>query len=463
MQPIDDNADLPFGTALPRRVTEVPGPASRGLAERLAVVESPNITRTEGSPPIFWAAARGANVRDADGNIYVDLTAGFGVAAAGHGNPRVAEAVGRQAATLAQGLGDVYPAEVKVRLLERLAELAPGELGVSILASAGAEAVEAALKTAIVYTGRPGVIAFTGSYHGLTYGALATTWRADFREHFRPQLFGGVHFAPYPHPYHLPPDQDPVELALSEVERIIEAAEASAAPIGAVLVEPVQGRGGIVVPPPEFLPRLRELCDERGLLLIFDEVYTGFGRTGRWFAAEHWGVTPDLMAVGKALTGMLPLSAAIGTPAVMAAWPPSAGEAIHTSTFLGNPISCAAALAHLAEIEEHRLVERAARLGELVRERLQEWRGRHRLVGDTRGLGLMQGVELVTDQASRQPASAAAERIVGAALQRGVILLAEGPKANILALCPPLTITERQLDYALQVLEEELEKAAAAI
>lgn len=461
--PADDDVLAPsFGSLLPHRATaEIPGPVSRRLAERLARVESPNITKIEGEPPLFWAAARGANVRDADGNTYIDLTAGFGVASAGHANPRVAAAVGRQAATLAHGLGDVYPPEIKVRLLERLAALAPGELGVSILASAGAEAVEAALKTAIVYSGHPGVIAFTGSYHGLTYGALSTTWRADFREPFRPQLYGGVHFAPYPHPYHAPPGTDPTETALAEVSRLIAENSGTPAAIGAVIVEPVQGRGGIVVPPPDFLPRLRQLCDEHDLPLIFDEVYTGFGRTGRWFACEHWGVTPDLMAVGKALTGMLPLSAAIGTPAVMAAWPPSAGEAIHTSTFLGNPVSCAAALANLAEIEEQKLVARAAEVGARLKGRLLEWRDRHPLVGDVRGLGFMLGVELVTDRESRAPATDAAGRVVQGALQRGVILLAEGPEANILAFSPPLTITERQLDYALEVLEEEIIIAAA--
>jgi 4-aminobutyrate aminotransferase len=462
MHHTDNSPDHTFGTVLPRQVTEVPGPASRRLAERLAVVESPNITSIEGTPPIFWAAARGANVRDVDGNTFVDLTAGFGVAASGHANPRVAEAVGRQAATLAHGLGDVYPPEIKVRLLERLAELAPGELGVSILASAGAEAVEAALKTAIVYTGRPGVIAFTDSYHGLTYGALATTWRSDFREPFRPQLFGGVHFAPYPHPYHHRGSDDPVDSALAAIRRIVAEASTTAAPIGSVLVEPIQGRGGIVVPPPDFLPRLRQLCDELELVLIFDEVYTGFGRTGRWFAAEHWGVTPDLMAVGKALTGMLPLSAAIGTPAVMAGWPPSAGEAIHTSTFLGNPIACAAALAQIDEIETEGLVERAERVGSRLRDRLEAWRDRYPIVGDIRGLGLLQGVELVEDRETRSPATTAAGRVVGAALRRGVILLSEGPRANILALVPPLTITDEQLDYAVQVLEEEVARVAGA-
>lgn len=449
-----------FGAALPRRVTEaLPGPRSRALAVRLAAVESRNVTRITDAGPIFWAEARGANVRDADGNVYVDLTAGFGVAAAGHANARVARAVGEQAAVLAHGLGDVHPSEAKVRLLERLAELAPGDLGVSILASAGAEAVEAALKTACLRTGRPGILAFTGGYHGLTYGALAVTWREEFREPFREQLYAGVRFAPYPYTYRWEGEGDVSRAALAVARRLIDEAESSSAPIGAVLVEPVQGRGGIVVPPDDFLPGLRALCDERGLVLIFDEIYTGFGRTGRWFACEHWGVVPDIMTVGKALSGSLPLSAAIGTREVMDAWPPSTGEALHTSTFLGNPISCAAALAQLAEIEERRLVERAAELGARLRRRLDSWLERYPVVGEVRGLGLFQGVELVEDRATRRPATELAGRVVDAALERGVLVLTEGPALNVLAFTPPLVITEQQLDYALDVLEEELERA----
>jgi len=448
-----------FGEALPRVATPVPGPASRRLAERLAAVESRNITRLEGEPPIFWVAARGANVRDADGNVYVDLTSGFGVAAAGHANPRVAAAVGAQAATLAHGLGDVYPPEVKVRLLERLAALAPGDLGVGILASAGAEAVEAALKTAVLHTGRPGVVAFTGGYHGLTYGALAATWRGEFRRPFMSQLYAGIRFAPYPHPYRWTGPGDPVEGSLDAVAQLFDEAEGTDSPIGAVVVEPIQGRGGIVVPPEDFLPRLRRLCDERGAVLIFDEIYTGFGRTGRWFACEHTGTVPDIMTVGKALTGMLPLSAAIGRPTVMEAWPPSTGEAIHTSTFLGNPIACAAALAQIEEIEAGGLVERSARLGARLRERLEGWRERYPAVGDVRGAGLLQGVELVEDRASRRPASELAARVVGGALRRGVLLLSEGPDANVLAFVPPLVITEDQLDHAVGVVEEELAAA----
>ncbi|HEX7120704.1 MAG TPA: aspartate aminotransferase family protein [Longimicrobiales bacterium] len=452
-----------FGEALARRVTEVPGPASRKLAARLARVESRNITRLEGEPPIFWVEARGANVRDADGNVYVDVSSGFGVAAAGHGNARVAEAVGRQAALLAHAMGDVYPAEIKVRLLERLAALAPDPLGVCVLGSAGSEAVEAALKTAILYTGRPGVIAFTGGYHGLTYGSLAATWRPEFRDPFRQQIFSGVRFAPYPYAYRWTEPGDPVDGSLTAVRRLVESAARTATPIGAVVVEPVQGRGGIVVPPPGFLPALRELCDEYGLVLVFDEVYTGFGRTGAWFACEHEAVVPDILTVGKALTGMLPLSAAIGSPEVMAAWPPSTGEAIHTSTFLGNPIACAAALAQIDEIASRGLVERAASLGRRLRERLEGWRERYRSVGDVRGVGLLQGVELVEAGPDRRPATERAGRVVRDALRAGVILLAEGPAANVLAFVPPLVITERQLDHAVDVVETALATAERGV
>lgn len=457
----DEAKEEKFGKSLPRMSGEVPGPASRELSRRLAAVESPNITALEGEPPIFWTAARGANVRDADGNVYVDLTSGFSVTATGHANPRVAAAIGRQAATLAHGLGDVYPPEVKVRLLERLAEVAPGDLGVSILGSAGTEAVEAALKTAVMHTGRPGVVAFEGGYHGLTFGSLAATSRADFREPFLAQLYRGVRFAPFPNPYRAPNPEAAIDTSLAAVRRHVEAAEATDAPVGAVLVEPIQGRGGLVVPPDGFLQRLRELCDELGLVLIFDEIYVGFGRTGRWFACEHWGVVPDLMTVGKALTGALPLSAAIGTREVMASWPPSAGEAIHTSTFLGNPIACAAALAQIEELEELRLVERADRLGKRLRERLEGWKDRFPAVGDVRGLGLLQGVELVEDRETRAPATELAGRIVAGALRQGVLLLSEGPHANILAFVPPLSITEEQLEAALEVLEGGLEEAEA--
>jgi 4-aminobutyrate aminotransferase/(S)-3-amino-2-methylpropionate transaminase len=401
------------------------------------------VTRIGDDGPIFWSEAAGANVRDVDGNTYVDLTAGFGVAAAGHSHPAVADAVGRQARRLAHAMGDVHPAEAKVELLERLADLAPGDLAVGILSADGSDAVESALKTAVIATGRPGLVAFQGAYHGLGYGALAVTSGPRFREPFRRQLYAGVRFAPFPRADAGSAESE-TTAALERVRSLIQGARGGPDPVGAVIVEPIQGRAGIVVPPAPFLPGLRALCDDLDVLLIVDEVYTGLGRTGRWFACQHWGVVPDLLVMGKSLAGGLPLSAVLGRPAVMDAWPASRGEAIHTSTFLGNPVTAAAALAHIRAIEEGGLVDRAARLGQRLGSRLESWT-RLSPVAGARGLGLMRAVELAgTD------AEAMALRVVDGALRHGVILLPEGPA---LSFTPPLVITDRQLDHALDVVE----------
>ncbi len=433
------------GEQLPHRATPIPGPLSRQLAAQLRRVESPNITSYDPQPPIFWQQARGANVRDVDGNIYIDLTAGFGVTNAGHGNTAVANAIAEQAGRLAHALGDVYPAAAKVQLLERLAAIMPQPLEVTILGSSGAEAVEAALKTALMHTGRSGILAFTSSYHGLTYGALSVTHRAHFRTPFEQQLFSGVRFAPYPH------NEAALRATLADIDRIVTDAEAGEHPVGCILVEPIQGRGGMVVPPPDFLAQLRARCDSRSCILVFDEIYTGMGRTGHWLACEHWEVLPDIAVIGKALTGALPLSAAIGSRAVMDSWPPSTGEAIHTSTFIGNPIACAAALAQIDEIERHGLLERALVLGDRIRERTDRWL-ELASVCHTRGVGLLQGV-VMNDAAT-------ALRVVDECLQRGVLLLMEGPQADVLAITPPAVITESQLDYALDTIEQCLRTAA---
>jgi 4-aminobutyrate aminotransferase-like enzyme len=430
-----------FGTLPPDLRTPVPGPRSRDLGSRLRAVESRHITRVDEHGPIFWSEAAGANVRDVDGNIFLDLTAGFGVAGAGHANRRVTAAAAAQLEVLPHALGDVHPAARKVELLERLVAVAPGDLSRGILSADGSDAVESALKTALMATGRPGVIAFRGGYHGLGYGALAVTSPVRFRTPFEPQLYRGVAFAPFPTP---DPGGAGTAAAIDAVQELVERARDGVYPVGAVIAEPVQGRGGIRVPPADFLPRLRQLCDDLGLVLILDEVYTGFGRTGRWFACQHQEVVPDILVVGKALAGGLPLSAALGRPWVMDAWPASDGEAIHTSTFLGNPVACAAAMAHLDEIERLGLVERAERLGRAVTSRFDAW-VRAGLAAGHRGLGLMQAVV----PSGTDPAGSAAA-ISRGALQAGVIVLAE---ADAVALTPPLVMTEAQLAHALGVIE----------
>jgi 4-aminobutyrate aminotransferase-like enzyme len=390
---------------LPLLRTQIPGPRSRALARQLHDYEQRNITFISHRWPVFWQRARGTNVWDVDGNRYLDLTAAFGVAGVGHTNPRVVATIRRQAGQLLHAMGDVHPNELKLKLAPELVALTFRRNARVIFANSGAEAVEAAIKTAAIHTGKPGVIAFTGAYHGLTYGALAATWRKDFRQPFAKQLGRFV--------THLPYGQVPTRVPAN---------------CGAVIVEPIQGRGGIIVPPDNFLPGLRKFCDRHGLVLIADEIYTGFCRTGRWFACEHWGVQPDLICVGKAMAGGLPLSACIGRADVMDSWPASTGEAIHTSTFLGNPLGCAAALASIAEMQRQRLVDRAANLGEYVQSRLP-----------VRGKGLMLGLPV-------KNAPSLCEEL----LQRGILALPEG---EVLGLTPPLTITEPELDFAIAVLE----------
>lgn len=440
----------------PRIVLEPPGPASRGLSRRLAEVESRNITFLGSDFPIFLRKSRGSNVWDADGNRYVDLTSGFAVAATGHRHPRVVKAVRDQLQRLPHAMGDVHPPEIKTRLLERLVALAPMKDARAILASSGSESVEAALKTARLATGKPGVIAFTGAYHGLTYGALSTTDRELFRAPFADQLNPHVLRAPFPHPFRPPPElhpTDPGGSALEFVGRLLESDAGGA--VGAIIVEPIQGRGGDVVPPPGFLPGLRALADASGVLLILDEIYTGFGRTGDRFACEHEGVSPDLLCVGKGMSSMFPIAACIGSAEVMEAWPPSSGEAIHTSTFLGNPLGCVAALASIGVIEREGLVARARTEGDRLQDRLRDLAQRHPEIGDVRGRGLMVGLDLVEPD-GRAPDTALAGRVVTGALKRGWVLLSGGPDGNVLSLSPPLNISRALLDSSVDMLDELL-------
>jgi 4-aminobutyrate aminotransferase-like enzyme len=445
----------PFGEQLPHIVVPPPGPESRRLAGVLEEYESPNVTFLSGRFPVFWEEARGSNVRDVDGNVYVDLAAAFAVAAGGHAHPEIVAAVREQAGRLLHGMGDVHPPAVKARVLERLAEITPGGLRRTILANSGSEAVEAALKTVALATGRPRVLAFEGSYHGLTYGALAVTGREEFRRPFRRQLPPIAVFASYPRPGR--EERGSAARALREVEAVLDGADGH--DIGAILVEPVQGRGGDIVPPADWLPGLRAICDARGLLLVLDEIYTGFGRTGRWFASQHWDVEPDLLIVGKALTGGLPFAACIGTDAVMSAWPRSTGEALHTSTFLGHPLGCAAALASIGMIEREGLVERSAREGAYLLHALRERLSSNPSVADVRGLGMMIGIEIVDDRATASPDAGRVGAALVEALRRGYLILGGGVHSNVISLSPPLTITREQMDAAVEVLGEILDES----
>jgi 4-aminobutyrate aminotransferase / (S)-3-amino-2-methylpropionate transaminase / 5-aminovalerate transaminase len=447
-----------FGRQLPSVVTAPPGPRSLELGAELSRYECPNITYLAEDFPIFWDSAHGANVRDVDGNVYVDLTAAFAVTAAGHGHPRIVAAIADQAGRLLHGMGDVHPPAVKVELLRKLAEIAPGKLNRSILANSGAEAIEGALKTMAIATGKPRVLAFERSYHGLTLGAVSVSGRDDFKAPFTRQLGRTAVFAPYPYAYRSSLGEDPdAARHLAMVESILDSVDPAEGEIGGILAEPIQGRGGDIVPPDEWLPGLRRICDDRGLLLILDEIYTGFGRTGRWFACQHWGVEPDVLVVGKALTGGLPFAACIGSDAVMEAWPRSTGEALHTSTFLGHPLGCAAALASMEVLRDERLIERSAELGAYVRAELGRRIGDHPRVGEIRGMGLMIGVEVVKDRKTREPDPELVGLIMIEALRRGFLVLGGGIHSNVLSLSPPLSIERSQVDAFLSCLESILQ------
>ena len=412
--------------------------------------ESRNVLFTEpdGSWPIVWERAKGVHVWDANGKKYLDLTAAFGVAAAGHANPNVVRAGQKQMGKLLHAMGDVHPHARKAELARELSRItferwSKREHGKVIFSNSGFEAVESALKTAMLATGKRGVIAFEGGYHGLGYGALNATHREHFRRPFRPQLREFGHFAELPS---VKADLKALELSLRKLFRREK--------IGAILVEPVQARGGINIPPLGFLPRLRKLCDAHGALLILDEIYTGFGRTGKWFACEHSGVIPDLICLGKALTGGFPLSACVGRADVMdAAWPASTGEAIHTSTFLGHPVGCAMALAEIQEIKRLNLCQRSAKLGESLLGELSRVQS-SKLKVAARGIGLMAGIELTSPDG--KPATEASLTAINKLLHRGFIFLPEGEHANVIGFTPPLTITKAQLAQSVRALAEVL-------
>ena len=431
------------GDALPAVKSPIPAATGQAWVERLAASECPALTtrrkrREEQTganhDPIVWVEARGANVVDADGNRYVDLTSGFGVAFVGHRHPDVVAAVKRQADRLLHALGDLHPSDVKVELLERLCGLSPWPDARAMLSLSGADAVTAALKTAVMATGKAGVVAFDGSYHGLTYGPLAVSGYADrFREPFRAQLQRDVHFATWPE------HQVSVDTAIATLPQDWSS-------IGAVIVEPIQGRAGVRLPPTGFLEALKRTCEKNGALLIVDENFTGVGRCGAWWRSLEDGVVPDVICVGKALGGGLPVSACIASEDVMRAWGAPDREAIHTGTFYGDPLGSAAALATIDLIEREGLADQAAKRGDAFAAELRA--ARLPEVLEVRHAGMMLGLQL---EAPMQ-----ALTVTRALLERGYLVLPAGTNADVLQLAPPVTIGEAQLEGFVAALRNVL-------
>jgi len=433
-----------------RLQTEIPGPRSREvLARKERVVADPLSVYL----PIVADAGHGSTLTDIDGNTFIDFTGGVGCLNVGHAHPRVVDAVQEQAARFLHTDFTIVPYEVYVTLAERLLAMTPftGPAKAAFF-NAGTEAVENAVKFARAYTRRPAVIAFEGGFHGRTMLALTLTskthpYKAGFGP-FAPEVYR----VPYPNAYRGISAAD----ALAALERTF-ATQVAAETVAAIMFEPVQGEAGFIVPPQEFVVGLREICDREGIVLIADEVQSGYGRTGRMFAIEHFGVEPDLITVAKSIAAGLPLSGVLGKAAIMDA----PGDNAVGGTYVGNPVAQAAALAVLDVIEDEGLLERAARVGESVRGRMSAWQQRYPQIGDVRGLGAMLALELVRDPATKEPAPELAGRVAEEAAKRGLLLLKAGISGNCIRVLCPLVITDSELDEGLGAWDEALEAVLA--
>jgi 4-aminobutyrate aminotransferase len=429
--------------------TDLPGPHARAIIERDGRVVSPSYTRAY---PFVIARGSGAIVEDVDGNRFLDCAAGIAVNSTGHSHPEVVAAIVDQAQKFLHMSGTDFYYEPQVRLAEELEATAPfSGPKRTFFGNSGTEANEAAIKLARYHTGRHGLIGFLGSFHGRTLGSLSlTSSRAIQRKGFGPPLAGAYH-APYAHCYRCPVGRQPDSCAaecLEFLEDQILVHLVSPDEVAAVVVEPIQGEGGYVVPPAQFHQRLRELTRKHGMLLVVDEVQSGMGRTGKMFAIEHFGVEPDMVTAAKGIASGLPLGVTTARADVMA-WPPGA----HASTFGGNPVACAAALATIKLLKES-LIANAASVGGFMLEGLRDLQNRHALIGDVRGKGLMLGIELVRNRETKERATTERDRMVEECFRRGLLILGAG--RNALRLCPPLVLTRAQAAIAIGILDDAL-------
>lgn len=430
--------------------TRLPGPKARALLERDRPVSTPSLPRDY---PFVMAKGRGAEVWDVDGNRFLDFASGIGVCSTGHAHPAVVAAIKAAADDFLHISSDFWH-ERMTSLCERVNALAPvGEPSQVLICQSGTEAVEGALKLARYVTRRPRFIGFLGGFHGRTLGSLAfTASKYTQQAGFFPPMPGVTH-VPYPNPYRpLFVGGDQGAAVLDYIENTLFQSNVPASEVAAVLVEPIQGEGGYIVPPDGFLLGLRELCDRHGILLIFDEVQAGIGRTGKMFACQHWGVSPDIMTLAKGLGSGMPIGLTVARRRHMEHWKRGA----HGNTFGGNPLCCAAALATL-DLVEREYAANAARVGEYLMGQLRRLQARFDCIGEVRGKGLMIGVELVTDRASRAPAKELCQAVLTRAFHHGLLLLSCG--ASTVRLIPPLMIDSSHADEAVRLLELALTEA----
>lgn len=427
----------------------LPGPEARRMIAEDERHTSPSYTRVY---PLVVARGEGAVIEDVDGNRFLDFTAGIAVTTTGHCHPRIVQAIHRQAEALIHMSGTDFYYGPQIELAKRLAGLAPSESPYRVFfTNSGTEAVEAAIKLARHQTGRPAIIGFYGGFHGRTMGALSVTAsKVVQRAHFGPLLpqvyhvgYGDCYRCPYGRSY-----GDCSIQCASSIEETLFRHVVAPDEVAAIVVEPIQGEGGYIVPPPEFLPRLREIADRHGILLVMDEIQSGMGRTGRMFACQHWHIEPDILCIAKGLASGLPLGAMIARESIMN-WPPGS----HASTFGGNPVACAAALETISLLEEG-LMENAAAEGEFLLAELRRLAERYPSIGDVRGKGLMIGIDLIRDPLTREPSVEKRESLIHACFHKGLLLLGCG--RSTVRLCPPLIITRRDSQAAVAILAEAL-------
>lgn len=447
MSAIETKTETKLDSKLPHLITPLPGPKAKQLVDMDHKILSPSYTRDY---PLVAKKGRGAMIEDLDGNTFLDFAAGIAVVATGHCHPDVVAAIQKQAGELIHMSGTDFYYPSMVELAEKLASIAPGNEPKRVyFGNSGTEAVEAAMKLARYHTKREKFIAFYGCFHGRTMGSLSlTASKAVQRKHFG-SLLSGVFHAPYPNTYRgiyggLPDHASADALSYIEAELFRHVVDPE--DVAGIFIEPIQGEGGYVAAPKDFLEGLEKLCRKHGIMLIADEVQSGMGRTGKWWAVDHAGIQPDIICVAKGIASGMPLSAIITKASVMD-WKPGA----HASTFGGNPVSIAAALATIGLLEREYLTN-SARMGDYILRQLSGWPERHRIVGDVRGKGLMIGIEIVRDQKTKERAQDLRNRLIQAAFHKGLLVLGAG--YNSLRLAPPLMIDEVQADFAVRTLDQ---------
>ncbi len=433
----------------PKIVVTPPGPKAKKFIDRDRAVTSPSLTRTA---PLVGVEAEGVWVKDIDGNVFLDFSSGIAVTNIGHRHPRVVDAIKEQLdKVIFVNSCDFYTAP-QVELAEKLFEITPGNFEKRVFFSnSGTEAVEAALKIAQWHTRSYYTIGFIGGFHGRTMGSLQlTTTNVAARRHFKGMMPGTYH-APFPYCYRWPLDQqsDCGQWCLDYIEKIILGKLCPPDDVACLIIEPIQGAAGYIVPPDDFLPKLAELCKENDIIFVADEIQSGLCRTGKWFACDHWKVEPDIITLGKGIAGGLPFGATVSRAELMD-WEPGA----HENTMGGSPVGSSAALALLDICKTERLAENAERVGGYMLKRLEELAEKHELIGNVRGKGMMIGVEFVRDRETKEPAKAERDKIMTKAFERGLVLLGAG--VSSLRLAPPLILTREQADVGLRLFEEAL-------